>query len=327
MQGYMKQHNRTWREDASNASPKYLRNRVRNELIPLLQDLMGDADALDKRLLHWEEQSELITMDLQPRVNQYLDRVLLENGRLFSLEEARNISPSPSMLLQSQALYQWISSRLAPRMDNEEDPNISNQNFLSYDQLQRIMTQLQVYPNNRQWTLEIGSNWNLVRTGDVLSVVTHDMTSKSSSQDEDMSELAAKDVAWSIWKDGFPSDNEDSFLVVSRLFITVPALMVTSHLHFCLSTVGEWPTTLTFVPSWRSGRSSSKVRQFLRGQDVPLHLRDVTSVVILKDATSSSSQESRLVAVQVHDEWMVHADFYAIDSNKDDQVILRLEIP
>jgi hypothetical protein len=124
------------------------------------------------------------------------------------------------------------------------------------------MTQLQVYPNNQQWTLEIGSNWNLVRKGDVLSVVTYDVTSTSSSQDEDMSELlAATDVAWSIWKDGFPSENEDSFLVVCRLFITVPALMVTSHLHFCLSTVGGWPTTLTFVPSWtRSGRSFSKVQ-------------------------------------------------------------------
>lgn len=35
-----------WREDESNASNKYLRNRVRNELIPLLSDMVGGPDVL-----------------------------------------------------------------------------------------------------------------------------------------------------------------------------------------------------------------------------------------------------------------------------------------
>jgi tRNA(Ile)-lysidine synthase len=39
-----------WREDESNVSDKYLRNRVRNELIPLLSDMMGGADVLQVRL-------------------------------------------------------------------------------------------------------------------------------------------------------------------------------------------------------------------------------------------------------------------------------------
>ena len=40
-------HQLTWREDESNESSKYLRNRVRNELIPLLSDMMGGADILE----------------------------------------------------------------------------------------------------------------------------------------------------------------------------------------------------------------------------------------------------------------------------------------
>jgi tRNA(Ile)-lysidine synthetase-like protein len=41
--------NLEWREDESNASDKYLRNRVRNELIPLLSDMVGGADVLQVR--------------------------------------------------------------------------------------------------------------------------------------------------------------------------------------------------------------------------------------------------------------------------------------
>lgn len=36
----------TWREDSSNESNKYLRNRVRNELLPLLSDMVGGEDIL-----------------------------------------------------------------------------------------------------------------------------------------------------------------------------------------------------------------------------------------------------------------------------------------
>ncbi len=35
-----------WREDSSNEEPKYLRNRIRNELVPLLEDLVGGKDNL-----------------------------------------------------------------------------------------------------------------------------------------------------------------------------------------------------------------------------------------------------------------------------------------
>ena len=38
-----------WRQDESNASDKYLRNRVRSELVPLLSDVMGGAHVFQVR--------------------------------------------------------------------------------------------------------------------------------------------------------------------------------------------------------------------------------------------------------------------------------------
>jgi tRNA(Ile)-lysidine synthase TilS/MesJ len=39
-----------WREDSSNEEPKYLRNRIRNELIPLLEDLVGGKSNLQVKI-------------------------------------------------------------------------------------------------------------------------------------------------------------------------------------------------------------------------------------------------------------------------------------
>ena len=45
---YARAHALPWREDASNQSPRYLRNRIRHELVPLLRDM---APRIDERLV------------------------------------------------------------------------------------------------------------------------------------------------------------------------------------------------------------------------------------------------------------------------------------
>ena len=44
---FLDSQNITWREDASNATDKYKRNKVRHQLIPLLQDLVGGEKVLE----------------------------------------------------------------------------------------------------------------------------------------------------------------------------------------------------------------------------------------------------------------------------------------
>ena len=58
LQNFLNEHfQEPWREDKSNKSNKYLRNRVRNELIPLLSDISGGEVALHKRLSNLQKQS------------------------------------------------------------------------------------------------------------------------------------------------------------------------------------------------------------------------------------------------------------------------------
>ena len=54
---YLKSNNLSWMEDSTNLSSAYLRNRVRMELIPLLNELTREG--LDSRISDLNEQSSL----------------------------------------------------------------------------------------------------------------------------------------------------------------------------------------------------------------------------------------------------------------------------
>jgi len=58
LRDYLTAQGQDWREDASNASPAYLRNRVRHELLPLLTELTGGG--IDARLSDLAEQSRAL---------------------------------------------------------------------------------------------------------------------------------------------------------------------------------------------------------------------------------------------------------------------------
>ena len=386
-----------WREDESNSSPKYLRNRVRNELIPLLEDLLssrqydenkhmdntsnecnaGDNNKdqgrvlLERRLDNFMEQSYQIQNDLQSRVAAYIRRTVLDNGKYFQvtsndedLSFIEGINSSSSSLVRSQALYQWISSRMEQDHDDDGDSGngidaVSDDDFtsstertlnsnLSYEQLRRVVNQLDDYPNNRQWTLQIGSHWNVIRIGDVLSVVVaSNHKSPSTSEDGSLGGFGG-DLNHNngpITSSGFyrspkllsyerlpklSPDHRQEQDDKSRSSITICIPGDNNHdldMTFLISTVGSWesnvksatteypppsPPSLTFVPKWRKGRTPIKLKHFLRGQHIPQHERETTPIIMLRLATKDSHDgiaHHAVVAVYIKNEWMIHADY------------------
>lgn len=58
---YAKTHNLTWREDASNAETKYLRNKIRHQIIPILKEINPNfLEAFLKTTQHLKESRQLI---------------------------------------------------------------------------------------------------------------------------------------------------------------------------------------------------------------------------------------------------------------------------
>lgn len=141
-----------WREDESNSSPKYLRNRVRNELLPLIHDIVGGEEIFQKRLENMEEQSKLIKDDLNTRILEYLSKHLpLDTPWLFPV-------PTSFDFVELNALHKWACTCM------------KNKHVLEYDQLRRVKDQLISYPMNKRWILNIGKGWNISRKGDYLEI-------------------------------------------------------------------------------------------------------------------------------------------------------------
>lgn len=304
LEQYLQQYQYTWREDASNQSNKYRRNRVRNELIPLLEDIVGGSSTLELRLRNLEIQSREIRNDLQYRAQQYLQKHTINNGRCFLLSKTHNedggingcCNDTQYDLAVKEALHMWMLQQ-----SNSEC-------MFGYDQMQRLHRQIQDFPNRRQWRLNVGAGWDIQREGESLRMI-------STVRDQEDSITTSKDVVptmeltWTFVDELQGNCKEES---TNLLFIRLPAndTDTLSSYRFFTTIVGN-DSHYRIQPSWRSNLNPVSMSQFLRGQGIPLHQRLDTPIVIAQDTSNATTTPLTLVAVYVStkNEWIVDARF------------------
>jgi hypothetical protein len=205
---------------------------------------------------------------------------------------------------------------------------------VSYDMLQRVLKQLRNHPNELDWTMDLGGKYTLQRKGARLKILN------MNSEQEDSTNLKLqieRPWTWSM----APKNDEAAGSVDSALTLAIPAEMITSDLQFLETTVEEYAqmpnSLLRFRPPWKpTGSRPTKLRQFLRGQQVPLHERDTTPILymttttastntIASDSTTIQSNAMKIVAVQVNGSWMVHGDHDRERSVKPGMLMLHVE--
>jgi tRNA(Ile)-lysidine synthetase-like protein len=307
---YLLARNLTWREDASNADNKYLRNRIRNELIPLLQD-MTDCAFLDRRLPTMMQQSQLLWEDVEPRVQDFLKQQQQESQSIGCevLWTIHHDDRHVSQLIYSQALHRWMTSRL--QVLQSKDPGRDNQEVfqISYSALERVMTQLEQHSANTQWKLELGSHINVVRQGNVLRIRRDD----GQQEQPQGTNKADTFTPWHWAEIGNASPSPEGTVLIS-----IPRTMLSNNsskgLAFFSTTLGELTkrmedegaVSLRFIPPWKT--SPIKIRQFLRGQGVPSHQRDDVNILI--GATQTGDRMKLfVVAVDMGEGWLVQRNF------------------
>jgi len=145
LQVFLKNNNLTWMEDSSNQSNAYLRNRVRLELVPLLEEL--SRQGLQSRISDMSGQSKLLRECLDSQYEKW--RLHCQNNKsespevlsLTDLEKAND-------LLQQEIMHNFINSQTELK--------------LSYAKLQNIFEL--IHTDNNNWQFSLSKKWSIFRS-------------------------------------------------------------------------------------------------------------------------------------------------------------------
>jgi tRNA(Ile)-lysidine synthetase-like protein len=257
-----------------------------------LQELCGSAKALEQRLSDLQAQSALLS-DLVAHELAGLD------ASQHLLVEA--VLAEPREFVRVQMVYQLVSG-------------VAGEGAGSYRAIARALSQLRLYPAALQWELGVGSGWSLYRSGQVLacrrsSDATENVTQYASvgrgegaARVQGLVELLVDgpwlahmeplpmhveregaDAAGSRqgagfwggeggWGEGRGAEGGDMEVVLNNVVRGSKVVVRTRR-------QGD-----RFHAPWRV--SSIKLKDFLRGQKVPLHLRDNLPIIIVNPPSS-----------------------------------------
>ena len=285
-----------WREDPSNASPKYLRNRVREELIPLLRELV-DEGGVASRVEALTEQSANLRELLDEVPSAYLahgdgpvtspspfDRSYLVRGEI----DLDVWSTLPTLAREDQ-LRAYVSDCAGVEME--------------YHVLRKMCTQLFARVNADvnitdmpEWEWRIRGDWVLRSVGTRAWAAKNprlDLRANKGKQASDASDGDGDAKAQAI--------RNEVFIDAGRgVSIThPPGWLVRACWENSRSTDGSMEgVRLANLPdvctlqlrfrqpgdAFRPGHSRRvKLKDWMRGNDMPLHSRDRTPLVCLGD--------------------------------------------
>ncbi len=99
---YAKENNIEWREDSSNASDKYLRNKIRHNLVPVLRELNTDFISSFQKTQNYLQEAQIMTEDASIMVYQ---QVTQEDGEdiYFDINQLKKLPNFKSYL------YNWLN--------------------------------------------------------------------------------------------------------------------------------------------------------------------------------------------------------------------------
>ncbi len=146
LQEYLKTNQLTWMEDTSNHSTAYLRNRVRIELIPLLEELTRQG--LHSRINDLSEQSRLLREFLDSNYKNW------QQNHKNPAADFQDVLPVKVLeqandLLQQEILHNFITARTGQA--------------LSFRKLQNIFAQLRT--GNNLWEMHLSQEWIIQKSG------------------------------------------------------------------------------------------------------------------------------------------------------------------
>lgn len=234
------QQNINYREDSSNASTKYARNKIRHEVIPKLKELNPSLEqTFERNLHHFKELEQLLDLELG---RQRAHFIYEGNDIHIPLRALRQMQPARlllSYLLKPFGFNESETDSLLSAMDKHPGRQfISSTHQMVLDREQVIISPLKA---DAQRPVSIGPNQNEVIYGDYRLNILHDGSPL-------------------IIKDNPMATSADAALIVHPL------------------TIRSWQQGDTFFPLGMKGKQ--KLSDFFIQQKVPVHKKQDIPLII-----------------------------------------------
>ncbi len=106
---YAKEHNIEWREDASNASTKYTRNKIRHQVIPVLKEINPSLlSSFEKTLENLQESQQI----LEDRIEEVSSKIIETKGAItkINIDKIQQLSNPKGylyQLLKNHSFTEW----------------------------------------------------------------------------------------------------------------------------------------------------------------------------------------------------------------------------
>ena len=175
---YAKQNTIEWREDSSNASDKYLRNKIRHNLVPILKEINPDFLTSFQKTQNYLQDSQTMAEDASIMVYQ---QVAKEKGEEihFDLNQLKKLPNYNSYLYHWlhefgfsawEDIYDLVQSQSGKQVFSSEFRLLKNRDFLILTPINFEDEREEYFINKNQKEVKVPLNLSFSRVEDISTV-------------------------------------------------------------------------------------------------------------------------------------------------------------
>lgn len=172
---YAKENTIEWQEDSSNASDKYLRNKIRHQLVPMFKELNNDFLSSFHKTQNYLQESQTMVEDATIMIYQ---QVAKEKGDeiYFDLNQLKKLPNYSSYLYQWlnefgfsawEDIYNLVESQSGKQVFSDEFRLLKNRNFLILSPINSINENEEYYIEKSQKEVKIPINLSFCNIDDI----------------------------------------------------------------------------------------------------------------------------------------------------------------
>lgn len=172
---YAKENNIEWREDSSNVSDKYLRNKIRHHLVPVLKELNTDFISSFQKTQNYLQESEAMVQDAAILMYQQVTKK--EGNQIFlDLKLLRKLPNYNSYLYQWlkefgfsawDDIYDLVESQSGKQVFSNEFRLLKNRDFLILSPINSINNEKEYLIDKNQKEVKIPINLSFCKVDDI----------------------------------------------------------------------------------------------------------------------------------------------------------------